>query len=96
MLAIDPTGSGNVSKTHIPWRDTAGASYVPSPVALGEYFLVVADNGVASCFVAETGERHWRERLPGRHSASMIAVRGHAVFLSDAGIMSVVKPGAGV
>ncbi|MDF1751812.1 MAG: PQQ-binding-like beta-propeller repeat protein [Verrucomicrobiales bacterium] len=94
MLAIDPTGSGNVTETHIAWRDTAGASYVPSPVSVGDYFVVVADNGVASCFVSKTGERLWRERLPGKHSASMVTVRGQAVFLSDLGVMSVVEPGA--
>lgn len=93
MLAIRPGGSGNVTKTHIAWRDTAGASYVPSPVAIGDYFLVVADNGVASCFVAETGERLWRERLPGGHSASILAANGLAYFTSDEGIVSVVKPG---
>lgn len=93
MLAIRPDGSGNVTKTHVVWRDTAGASYVPSPIAIGDYFLVVADNGVASCFVAETGERHWRERLPGGHSASIIAANGLAYFISDEGIVSVLKPG---
>lgn len=93
MLAIRPDGSGNVTKTHIAWRDTAGASYVPSPIAIGDYFLVVADNGVASCFVAETGERLWRERLPGGHSASLIAANGLAYFTSDSGVVSVVKPG---
>lgn len=93
MLAIRPGGSGNVTKTHIAWRDTAGASYVPSPVAIGDYFLVVADNGVASCFVAETGERLWRERLPGGHSASILAANDLAYFTSDEGIVSVVRPG---
>ena len=93
MMAIRPDGSGNVTDTHIAWRDTAGASYVPSPVAIGDYFLVVADNGVASCFVAKTGERLWRERLPGKHSASIIAANGLAYFTSDTGIVSVVKPG---
>ena len=93
MLAIRPDGSGNVTKTHVAWRDTAGASYVPSPIAIGGYFLVVADNGVASCFVAETGERHWRERLPGGHSASILAANGLAYFTSDEGIVSVLKPG---
>ena len=62
----------------------------------GDYFLVVADNGVASCFVAETGERHWRERLPGGHSASIIAANGLAYFISDEGIVSVLKTGSGV
>lgn len=93
MLAIDPTGSGNVTKSHIPWRDTKGASYVPSPVSVGDYFLVVSDNGVASCFVAETGERLWRERMSGKHSASMITAKGYAIFLSDKGVMAAIKPG---
>jgi len=94
MLAIRPDGNGNVTDTHVVWRDTVGASYVPSPIAIGDYFLVVADNGVASCFVAKTGERLWRERLPGGHSASIIAANGLAYFTSDEGIVSVVKPGS--
>ena len=93
MLAMRPDGSGNVTKTHIAWRENVAASYVPSPVAGGPYFLVVADNGVASCFVAGTGERLWRERLPGGHSPSLITANGLAYFLSDEGIMTVVKPG---
>lgn len=93
ILAIRPDGHGNVTDTHIAWRTTPGAAYVPSPVAIGPYFLVVADNGVASCFVARTGEHLYRERLPGGHSASLIAANGLAYFLSDDGIMSVVRPG---
>ena len=93
MQAIKPTGSGNVTKTHVAWQTTKGCSYVPSPVAVGPYFLVVADNGVASCFVAKTGERLWMERLKGGHSASLLTVNGLVYFLSDGGIMTVVKPG---
>ena len=98
LLAIRPGGSGNVTKTHIAWRETAGASYVPSPVVVGPYFLVVADNGVASCFVAKSGERLWRERLlpdgqPAGHSASLLTTGDLAYFLSDSGVMTVVRPG---
>lgn len=93
MLAIRPDGRGNVTKTHVAWRDIEGAAYVPSPVVSGDYFVLVADNGVASCFVAKTGERLWRERLPGGHSASLLAANGLVYFVSDEGIVSVVKPG---
>jgi outer membrane protein assembly factor BamB len=93
MMAIRPNGKGNVTETHVAWRTTRSASYVPSPVAIGDYFLVVADNGVASCFIAKSGERLWNERLPRRHSASVIAANGLAYFLSDQGIMSVIRPG---
>ena len=93
MLAIRPDGTGNVTKTHVAWRDIEGAAYVPSPVVVGDYFVLVADNGVASCFVVTTGERLWRERLPGGHSASLLSANGLAYFVSDEGIVSVVKPG---
>ncbi len=93
MMAIRPNGKGNVTETHVAWRTTRSASYVPSPVAIGDYFLVVADNGVASCFIAKSGKRLWNERLPRRHSASVIAANGLAYFLSDQGVMSVIRPG---
>ncbi len=98
LMAIRPDGNGNVTDTHVQWHETAGASYVPSPIGIGDYFLVVADNGVASCFDAMSGERFWRERLvsgkqePG-HSASLISANGLAYFFSDIGVMTVVKPG---
>lgn len=93
MQAIRPDGSGNVTKTHVVWETTKGCSYVPSPVAIGPYFVVVADNGVASCFLAKTGKRLWMERLKGGHSASLLKANGLVYFLSDRGIMTVVKPG---
>lgn len=93
LMAIRPEGSGNVTHTAVVWHETVGAAYVPSPISIDPYFLVVSDNGVASCFVAKTGERLWRERLPGNHSASILAANGLAYFLSDDGVMTVVKPG---
>ncbi len=97
MMAIDPTQSGNVTESAVVWHETTGAAYVPSPIAVGPYFLVVADNGVASCFLAQTGERLWRERLieqgPGGHSASLLSANGLVYFVSDSGQMTVVKPG---
>jgi len=93
LLAIDPRGSGNVTDSHVVWRTTDDCSYVPSPVLVGKYLLMVSDKGVASCFVADTGEKLWKEKLPKRHSASLITANGLAYFLSDKGIMTVVKPG---
>lgn len=93
MLAIRPTGQGNVTKTHIAWRETKGASYVPSPIAVGDYFLVVADNGIASCFEAESGKRVWMERIGNRFSGSPIAAAGLAYFTSDDGVTKVIRPG---
>jgi outer membrane protein assembly factor BamB len=70
-----------------------GASYVPSPILAGSYLFVVADNGALSCIQAKTGERVWRDRLPGDHNPSPIVANGLIYFISNTGILSVVKPG---
>ncbi len=95
LLAIRPTGrsDANVTDTHIVWRDTKGVSYVQSPIAAGDYFLVVSDDGIASCLDAETGKRYWSQRLGEHHSASLVVAGGLVYFLSDSGVARVVKPG---
>ena len=92
-LAIDPTGEGNVTETHIRWRTTKAAGYVPSPVAIGDYFLNVSDKGIATCFDADTGKSHWVERLGPHFSASAVSAGGLAYFLADEGKMTIIRPG---
>ncbi len=93
ILAIRPDGSGDVTETHIAWRTTENCSYVPSPIVVGEHFLVVSDDGIASCYEAANGRRLWRQRLEGSHSASLVAAEGLVYFLSDRGETTVVRPG---
>lgn len=93
ILAIRPDGRGDVTDTHVVWRTTKGCSYVPSPIVCGDYFLVAADNGVASCFQPDTGERLWMERLGVHYSASLVAAGGLVYFLADDGELKVVRPG---
>jgi outer membrane protein assembly factor BamB len=93
MMAIRPDGHGNVTDTHIAWRTKRGASYVPSPIAEGDYFLVVSDGGVASCFEAATGERTWMERLGTHYSSSPVSSGGKIYFTSDEGKTTVIRPG---
>lgn len=94
ILAIDPRGQGNVTSSHIVWRhERNGVSYVPSPVGVGNYFLVASDIGIGTCFQAETGKIEWQERLGRHYSASLLTAGGLAYFLDDDGITKVVKPG---
>jgi outer membrane protein assembly factor BamB len=93
ILAIRPDGSGNVTQTHIVWRTTKGAAYVPSPIIEGDYFLVVSDSGVAHCYAARDGNLAWAERL-GEEHASLVSAEGRVYFLNDQGLMNVVQPGA--
>ena len=92
ILAIRPDGEGNVTDTHIAWRTTQGAAYVPSPIIAGKYFLIISDSGVAHCFEAATGKLCWKERLGEQH-ASLVSADGLVFFLNDKGVMNVIKPG---
>jgi hypothetical protein len=92
ILGIRPDGTGNVTQTHIAWRTTRGAAYVPSPIVEGDYFLVISDEGVAHCFEAGTGKILWTERL-GQEHASLVSAEGRIYFLNDKGVMNVVKAG---
>jgi outer membrane protein assembly factor BamB len=94
ILAINPDGSGNITESHIAWRTTRGAAYVPSPVVSGKYLVVVADNGIASCFDSATGETQWMTRVGPRFSASLVAADGLVYLTSDQGVTTVIKPGA--
>jgi len=92
ILALRPDGEGNVTDTHIAWRTTENCSYVPSPIVVGDYFLVVSDEGIGSCYRAATGKRVWRQRLGPHYSASLVTAGGLVYFLSDEGVTTVVKP----
>jgi outer membrane protein assembly factor BamB len=93
ILAIKPDGKGNVTETHIAWRSKDNCAYVPSPIICDGYFLVVADNGIASCFRATDGERQWLKRIGPGHSASLLTAGGLVYFLSDRGTMKIIRPG---
>ncbi len=91
LLAIDPSGSGNITKSNILWHDPRGAAYVPSPIAAGDYFFVVSDDGIGSCWEAKTGKQMWKHRLGPHHSASAVSVAGNLYFPADDGETFVFK-----
>lgn len=95
ILALRPDGKGNLDQEKfVVWRTTKNCSYVPSPVICGDYFLVVADNGIASCYEATSGKQQWVARLDAKnHSSSLVTVNGLVLFIADDGVTRVVRPG---
>jgi outer membrane protein assembly factor BamB len=93
MLAIKPDGNGDVTKTHVAWRDKPGAAYITSPLTVGDYLLCLNNSGVAYCFEAATGKVLWKEKV-GKHHSSPVLIKGLAYFINDEGEINVIKPGA--
>lgn len=92
LLAIKPDGNGKVTETHIAWRTTDGAYYVPSPVCSGDYLLTTSTSGDVYCFEAATGKVLWKEQL-GRQYPSSVLVDGLVYIPNDDGVINVIKPG---
>lgn len=94
LTAIDPTGTGNVTETHVLWSDHRGAAYVPSPLGFKGRFFVLADDGTASLREARTGNVLWSERLGSRlHHASPLLLNGAIYCLADDGTTHVLSAG---
>lgn len=94
LLAIDPTGRGDVTDSHVRWQSDRGISKTPSFIVVGREIYVMADNGIATCFDAKTGKEHWNERIGGGYSASPTYADGKIYFHSETGKTVAIKPGA--
>lgn len=91
ILAVRPDATGNVTDSDkIAWRTTRGVSYVPSPIAMGDWFFITDDRGFAHCFDAKSGEMLWEQRF-GREHASLVGAGGLVYFLNDDGVCNVVR-----
>jgi outer membrane protein assembly factor BamB len=98
-LAIRPGGRGDVTATHLAWKETKGSPFVPSPLVEGDYLYMVNDMAsVATCYRAATGELVWQGRLGEAQregfSASPVFADGKVFFTNDGGETFVLKSGA--
>ena len=93
LLAVRPTGKGNVTDSEIAWRLRRGAPLTVSPILVGNELYTVTDSGIATCIDASTGDIHWQHRLGGSHSASPVFAGGRIYFQNEEGVTTVIEPG---
>ncbi len=92
LWAIRPDGNGDVTETHIAWRETKRMPPRASPLLVGDLLYLVNRNGIATCLEATTGKEVWQERLKGNYSASPIAAKGRIYLFSEEGLCTVIRP----
>ena len=93
LLAVDPSGAGDVTDTHIVWSNRKGAPEIPSPLIVDDLVFMVNEGGVASCLEAKSGNQVWRGRVGGDHWASPLYAGGNIYFFSMDGRVSVISAG---
>lgn len=91
ILAVKPTGSGELNHRAIVWDHAEGTPDSCSPVVWGEWLFTVSDDGIARCYHAPSGNVKWKERLGGKFKASPIAAEGRIFFLNTDGVCTVVS-----
>ncbi|TWT95747.1 PQQ-binding-like beta-propeller repeat protein [Neorhodopirellula pilleata] len=93
MLAIDPTGEGDVTETHLKWSIAKNAPHTPSMLADEQLIYSVSDDGIAMCVEASTGDIVYKKRVGGNFSASPILVNNKIFYTNESGVTTVIATG---
>ncbi len=84
-LAITPGGKGDVTESHVVWKNDRGTSFVPSAILVGDRYYIADDKGIGSCLDAHVGKLLWRKRFGDKFTASPVAADGKVFFTNEAG-----------
>ena len=90
LLAIDPSGTGDITDTHIVWNTKKTVPKMPSPLIVDDLLFMIDDNGVASCLDAKTGDQIWRKRIGGNYWASPFYADGRIYLANKDGDVTII------
>ncbi|MCP4262583.1 MAG: PQQ-like beta-propeller repeat protein [Planctomycetes bacterium] len=95
LLAVRPSGSGDVTDTHVAWNKRKFVPNMPSPLIVDDLLFMVDDKGLVSCSEAKTGHELWRKRLRARgdYWSSPVYADGKIYLSGKEGIVSVIAAG---
>jgi outer membrane protein assembly factor BamB len=95
VLAIRRGGSGDVSRTHVAWKESRQVPEVPSPLLYRDRLYLIKDGGVLTCLDPASGAVKFRGRVGagGGYYASPIAADGRIYLASQEGMLTVVAAG---
>ncbi|MBN1417795.1 MAG: PQQ-like beta-propeller repeat protein [Planctomycetes bacterium] len=94
-VAVDPTGEGDVTATHIKWKVEGLTEALGSPIIANDLVFRLEDPRNLSCWDLRDGRRLYKERLEGLSTtwASPIADPEGRVFYANAGKSYVIRAG---
>lgn len=85
-VAIRKGVTGDVTPSNLAWNYDKAMPYVPTPLAWGDHFYLVTDQGFAACIEIKTGKIVWsEERLGGAVTASPILIDGKVYAFDETG-----------
>ncbi|MEX2139503.1 MAG: PQQ-binding-like beta-propeller repeat protein [Pirellulales bacterium] len=93
LFAVRPEGQGDVTKSHVPWKQPKSIPTRSTPIMVDDLIYMVNDAGIFSCVEAKSGKPVWTQRLGGNYTASPVFADGRLYFFSQEGESPVLEPG---
>jgi outer membrane protein assembly factor BamB len=94
-VALDPTGSGDVTDSHVKWKTRPIPEGYSSPIIAGGHAYRLHNPGVLKCFELASGTQVFAERLNGVHaSASPVTTPDGRLYYASAGKSFVLRVGS--
>ena len=93
LFAVDPKGSGDISKTNILWRVKAPISQLLTPLIKDGIIYTVDTRNNFFAIDAKTGTTLYTKRQKNKYNASPVYAGGHVYFTSVKGETFVLKAG---
>jgi outer membrane protein assembly factor BamB len=93
MVAVDPSGHGDVSKSEVRYKRAKLLPYVPTPLMYQSYLFLWCDRGTVCCVDPTTGKDLWVKRIGGDFSGSPIGAGGMLFNVDEQGNVVVLAAG---
>lgn len=92
LLGIRPQGAkGDVTDTHVAFKENRYIPKTPSFVESGGYLYLVDDTGSLTCRDGKSGELKWREKIPGNFSSSPVMIGNKLYLATEDGVAYVAE-----
>jgi len=95
MVAVRMGGKGDVSDSHMLWKESKRTSEVTSPILYQSNIYIIRSGGILNCRDAETGKTIYDKRIdaPGGYFTSPVVAGDHIYLANDRGEIIVTKAG---
>jgi len=93
LLAIKPTGKGDITDTNIVWETKTNVPQINSPFVKDGLIYMIHERGTLSCLDAESGKNIYTGKLKGEFYASPICGDHKIYLLSRKGLIYVTREG---
>ncbi len=93
LLAVDPSGNGDVTKTHVRWHFRSPILQLLTPLIKDGLIYTVDSNNNLFCIDARTGKTVYTKRLTAKYNSSPVYADGKIYFTSTNGETLIIKEG---